>query len=172
MAGEWYNAMCSRCGQAIKYVFYFEGKPVGGDCFERLNGISVDVIRHAGFIDAGGNIDLDGYKQSVAERQADATAKAAAHKAEWEARCADALAVNQWLIDDHIDHAHFAHDGSAQNFFASIITSLRQGQKAEELPARAINIIVDTLTKGMRGKKRDEAQNNLYNRIYGNTPEA
>ena len=36
---------CSNCGQGLKNVFYYKGKPYGCECFKHVSGMSVETYR-------------------------------------------------------------------------------------------------------------------------------
>jgi hypothetical protein len=158
--GAAHNATCSRCGQSLTHVFYFDGQPVGGDCFERLTGLPIDAVRD--YIAADGTIDLAARTQKIAAQQA----AIAAGKAEQAAQNARIAAQNQWLIDALMPSAVFEYhaDGTewGQNFAGSIVVSLRNGTLANELPAKAQTIIAK-IVGGRSPKRRDE----VIDRIAG-----
>lgn len=153
--GTAHNAICSRCGASLTNVYFFNGQPVGSDCFERLTGLSFDQVR--GYVREDGTIDLDARKRDMDARDAE---QARTH-AQYVADCTKVAESNEWLISGLAPFAEFDAQGYGMNFAGSIVRDLRNGTRANELPIKAAWIIAKMIV-GRSAKKQQE----LVDRIY------
>jgi hypothetical protein len=173
-----FSGFCCKCGAGLKYmveVVYRSRKTGevvkteiwGRDCFETAFGDGSKFLRN-------GQFDLEEYEAAkLAKQEADAAAAT-----EYAARCADRAERNAAIIDALMPYGcessydqwkGMQYGKTLDNFAGGIITSLRSGQLAVDLPERAKRIIIDIVSKGFgrRGSKAfnakyDELENQLF----------
>ena len=88
--------ICARCGQAIKNVSWFRGKPYGCECIEVVTGRSLDQwVRSDGVIDETATIERDNARAKKHSNELAAAKIRAEHAEELRAKAAT---HNEWLI--------------------------------------------------------------------------
>ena len=177
-SGSAHVATCCNCGASLTYPVWVETKNKAGeivrceafgkDCFEIVFGQRYDSIPSKYRI--GNRFDVTKYHN---DREAILKAVDIAIQNE-DARVAAVATENAWLIDalqplgcvsTYVQCKQgIQYTTPKDNFFGGIITSLRTGQRATELPDRAKRIICEALAKS-EGRKNSKAYSKRYDEI-------
>lgn len=147
---------CTRCGQGIKNVFEYQGKPYGCECVQIVSGVKTWEM--------GDRRNVDEYIAFKAERAAQIEAK----EAQIQQSRDSFYSVNGWLID-------YLMDKDCQRLYTSSGTQVRIQEKGfcysiaeqlftktpEDLSDKQFQIVADMWCKDFGGrsgsKKYDKA---------------
>lgn len=152
---------CSRCGQAIKYVFEWRGKPYGSECIQVVTGEKADywLTKYE-----NGKRVID--EVATEERDANREAERARFAKMQEERNAIALwsaTNNKWLID--------SLSQEYGDFCSSMIEDLsKRPLNYENFTQRQISIMADIYAK-QSGRRNSKAYNSAYDDFYSRIPE-
>lgn len=142
--------ICARCGQAIKNVYWWHGKPYGSECINVVTGQKADYwIVKNGVIDEQATIERE-------QARVKANDERAKKQAEIERNWLVIEQENKWLIDVLItQYGQFCAD-MAQSLKTSRLTDFSNKQ---------ISFMADIYAK-YSGRRNSKAYNEAYDFFY------
>jgi len=167
---------CSKCGQMVKEVYYFEGKPYGNKCILRVTGQPVEY-----FVLRGREIDLEATDKRNLDRaeyvKARVEAEAVRREAYKEQAWSNYYAFPglEWVLRDAASSSDFCYSIYRELYQADFINNEGelcyahyQIKPLAELPGKALRILSDIYGKsqGRRNSKAyQEAVDNFYDAV-------
>lgn len=139
------NTVCSKCGQSIKNVYTFEGKPYGFDCVMNVSGLRSWEVRSS-----FGNIDE--YKQKAAEQ----AAKNKKFMADHNEMIAENREKNAWLIG-FLESLIKPEASDFKVFLTDMIFQLER-KDINQLSDRQFDSLKNIYTKGLKGLEKGLAE--------------
>lgn len=142
--------ICARCGQAIKHVYWFRGKPYGSECINHVTGQGVEYwVVNRGVIDEDATVERERKKaEYIAERKA--------KQDEIDRQRVIIADENKWLID--------VLSGENGGFCESMAQSLTESRLCD-FSQRQVAIMADIYSKNF-GRRNSKAYDNAYQFFY------